>query len=81
MRRRILHQQDIYIIHREDEEQTVVVHVEVTSWPRPAKFSGPPEDCYPAEPIEWDYTTTPDSYELTDDEYRSVEEQIEFDEE
>ena len=77
-----IHKQDIEITRiTEFEEQIITVHVEVTCWATPAKMYGPPEDCYPEEPMEWEYTSTPKDIELLDEEKEDVEMKIEKDEE
>lgn len=80
---RPVHKQDIEIIRiiECEDEQVITVHVEVTCWATPAKVSGPPEDCYPEEPMEWDYTTIPTGIELLDEEKEEVVMKIEKDEE
>lgn len=61
----------------EDVETTIAVHVTVTSRPSPGKLYGPPEDCFPPEPMEWEYTTTPADVKLTPAEREEVEDEIE----
>jgi hypothetical protein len=68
---------------RDDGETEIVVEIRVNSWGCDAQTYGPPESCYPAEPIEcevikaWlkadDNLTNPPLLELSDAEKERIE--------
>ena len=46
-------------------EYLIDFDISITSRGCPAKLSGPPEDCYPAEPCEWEIDGDPEVWTLT----------------
>lgn len=67
---------------REDDSE-VTVELEVVSWGAPARTYGPPENCSPAEPMEFDFIGARDAegnpVALTEDEIEKAISQAEED--
>lgn len=70
-----------YTTTRDDGETEIEITYRVTSWGRPAKISGPPENCYPDEPAEVEIDAirllgTQTEIKLTDAEMERIEDEI-----
>jgi len=64
-----------FMIERDDEEIELVIEGDIEPYV-PAKLSGPPENCYPAEGGYAEITKVEPNVELTEEEAKQAEEKL-----